>query len=68
MTLEEALSRPTIPVPVAGKLFFGIGRNAAYDAAKNGIIPTMQVGSRKVAIVAPLAEKLGLRTNFGRAA
>lgn len=68
MTLDEALSRPTIPVPVAGKLFFGIGRNAAYDAAKNGIIPTMQVGSRKVAIVAPLAEKLGLRTNFGRAA
>lgn len=68
MTLDEALSRPTIPVPDAGRLFFGIGRNAAYDAAKAGIIPTIQVGSRKVAIVAPLAEKLGLRTNFGRAA
>lgn len=68
MTLNEALARPTIPVPDAGKLFFGLGRNASYDAAKRGEIPTMKVGGRVVAIVAPLAEKLGLRTNFGRAA
>lgn len=68
MTLDEALSRPTIPVPVAGKLFFGISRNAAYEAARSGEIPTIKIGGRVVAIVAPLAERLGLRTNFGRAA
>lgn len=68
MTLDEALSRPTIPVPAAGKLFFGLARNAAYDAAKAGDIPTIKIGGRIMVPVAPLAEKLGLRTNFGRAA
>jgi len=68
MTLGEALARPTIPVPVAGRLFFGLGRNAAYDAAKNGDIPTIKIGGRIMVPVAPLAEKLGLKTAFGRAA
>lgn len=68
MTLEEALSRPTIPVPDAGKLFFGIGRNAAYDAARKGDIPTVDIGGRKMAVVSAIAAKLGLPTNIGRAA
>lgn len=68
MTLEEALSRPTIPVPDAGKLFFGISRNSAYAAAKRGDFQTTEVGGRLVVPVAPLAAKLGLRTNFGVAA
>jgi len=68
MTLEEALSRPTISVPDAGRLFYDIGRNAAYEAAKSGDIPTVRVGGRIVVPVAPLAEKLGLKTKFGRAA
>lgn len=68
MTLEEALSRPTIPVPVAGLLFFGLGRNAAYDAARRGDFLTIRVGGRIVVPVAPLAESLGLRSTAGRAA
>lgn len=68
MTLDEALSRPTIPVPDAGKLFFGLARNAAYDAAKRGDIPTVRVGGRIMVPVAPLAKKLGLRMNIGKAA
>ena len=68
MTLEEALTRPTIPIPDAGKLFFGIARNAAYDAAKRGDFETIEIGGRKLALVAPIAAKLGLRTNFGSAA
>lgn len=68
MTLDEALSRPTISVPDAGRLFFGLARNAAYDAAKSGHIQTIRVGGRIVVPVAPLAAKLGLRTNFGTAA
>ncbi|WP_188079975.1 DNA-binding protein [Neorhizobium sp. P12A] len=65
MTLEEALSRPTIPVPDAGALFFGLARNAAYDAAKRGDFQTIKVGGRIVVPVAPLAERLGLKANIG---
>lgn len=68
MTLQEALSRPTIPVPDAGKLFFGIGRNAAYAAAKRGDFQTIEVGGRIVVPVAPLAAKLGLQARIGVAA
>lgn len=68
MTLEEALSRPTISVPEAGALFFGVARNAAYEAARRGDFQTIKVGGRIVVPVAPLAEKLGLRSNIGRAA
>lgn len=68
MTLEEALSRPTIPVVDAGRLFFGISRNSAYAAAKRGDFETMEVGGRLVVPVAPLAARLGLQTKFGCAA
>lgn len=68
MTLDEALSRPTIPIPDAGSVFYGIGRNAAYEAARRGDIPTVQIGGRKVAIVSAIAAKLGLQTTIGRAA
>ncbi|WP_192923535.1 DNA-binding protein [Sinorhizobium medicae] len=68
MTLEEALSRPTIPVPDAGSLFFGLGRNAAYEAARRGDFETIKVGGRIVVPVAPLAAKLGMRTKMGAAA
>lgn len=68
MTLDEALSRPTVSVPEAGRLFYGIGRNASYEAAKRGEIPTEAIGGGIVAIVAPIAAKLGLRTTIGRAA
>uniref|UniRef100_UPI003F493BCD DNA-binding protein n=1 Tax=Ensifer adhaerens TaxID=106592 RepID=UPI003F493BCD len=65
MTLEEALSRPTISVVDAGSLFFGIGRNAAYEAAKRGDFETLRVGGRLVVPVAPLAAKVGLRSKIG---
>ena len=69
MTLEEALTKATIPVPVAGRLFLnGLGRNASYEAAKRGDIPVIEVGGKKLAIVAQLAEKVGLRSMAGRAA
>jgi hypothetical protein len=68
MTIEEALSRPTISVPEAGRLFFGLARNAAYDAAKRGDIPTLKIGGRIMVPVVPLADKLGLRATVGRVA
>ena len=34
----------TITVPEAGKRYFGLCRNAAYDAAARGEIPTIKIG------------------------
>jgi hypothetical protein len=34
----------TISVPEAGMKYFGLCRNAAYDAAARGEIPTIKVG------------------------
>jgi hypothetical protein len=43
----------TLSVPVAGRLYFGLGRNASYEAAKRGEIPTIKIVSRlRVPIVA----------------
>ena len=65
MTLDEALKRPTIPLPDAAALFFGLGRNAAYAAAKRGDIETIRIGGKIVVPVKPLAERLGLRVQIG---
>jgi len=43
MTEEQPL---TEDVPVIGKRYFGLGRNASYAAAKRGEIPTIKVGGR----------------------
>jgi hypothetical protein len=34
----------TISVPEAGKRYFGLCRNAAYEAAARGEIPTVRIG------------------------
>ena len=34
----------TISVPEAGWVYYGIGRNASYDAARRGDIPTIRIG------------------------
>jgi hypothetical protein len=47
----------TISVPAAGKLL-GIGRNAAYDAAKRGELPVLRFGKRLVVPVDALNRKL----------
>ena len=34
----------TLTVPEAGRRYFDLGRNASYDAAKRGDIPTIKIG------------------------
>jgi hypothetical protein len=34
----------TMSVPDAGKKYFNLGRNASYDAAARGEIPTIRIG------------------------
>lgn len=42
--LKELLSKPTADVRTVGKVCFGMGKNAAYDAAARGDIPTIRIG------------------------
>ena len=34
----------TFSVPAAGKKYFGLSRNGAYDAAARGDLPTVRIG------------------------
>ena len=43
--LQSALAEPTMSVPLAGQAF-GLSRNASYEAARRGEIPTMRFGKR----------------------
>ena len=36
----------TLSVPVAGRRYFDLGRNASYDAAKRDELPVIRIGSR----------------------
>jgi Helix-turn-helix domain len=41
---EEEKAPITLSVPEAGRRYFGLCRNAAYDAAARGDIPTIRIG------------------------
>ncbi len=43
----------TLSVPVAGKRYFDLGRNASYEAARRGDLPVIRIGGRlRVPVVA----------------
>ena len=42
--LEERETCKTLSVPTAGRLYYGLGRNASYSAVKRGDIPVIRVG------------------------
>jgi hypothetical protein len=43
----------TMSVPEAGRTYFNLGRNASYEAARRGDIPTIRVGRLlRVSVVA----------------
>lgn len=44
--LDDILAEPTTSVPLAGKAL-GMGRNAAYEAARRGDIKTIDIGKLK---------------------
>jgi hypothetical protein len=64
MTLEDALRRPTLSVPDAGAIFYGLSRNGSYAAAARGDLPTIRIGRKIVVPVAAIAERLGLHRNL----
>ena len=48
----------TLTVPEAGKLYFDLGRNASYEAARRGDIPTIKIGRLLRVPVVALERKL----------
>ena len=56
--LEIVMSRTTITVEEAASLL-GIGRSAAYEAARRGQLPTRRLGRRLLVPVPALLEWLG---------
>lgn len=48
----------TLSVPEAGKIYFDIGKNASYEAARRGDIPVIQIGGRKRVPVAAMERML----------
>jgi hypothetical protein len=48
----------TISVPEAGREWFGLGRNASYEAARRGEIPTIKIGRLLRVPVVALERKL----------
>lgn len=56
----KVLTEPTVDVVLAGRVL-GIGRNAAYKAAKDGTLPSFRIGSQYRVPTARLREMLGLK-------
>lgn len=63
--LKKALSGLTLTVEQAGRAL-GIGRNAAYAAAKRGDIPTVKIGGAIRVPTAPVRRMLGLEDGAAR--
>jgi hypothetical protein len=56
---KELLSKPTMSIDDAA-ILLGIGRNAAYDAARRGDIECITLKRRRRVITAPLRRMLGI--------
>jgi hypothetical protein len=57
--LKEILDKPTASIPETGQAF-GIGRNAAYEAANRGDIPTIDICKKRRVPTTWIKNKLGL--------
>jgi hypothetical protein len=51
--------RVSVSVVLAGKAF-GLGRNSAYQAIKEGQLPSVRIGNKIAVPTAPLRQMLGI--------
>jgi hypothetical protein len=63
MTKGKSNPAPEVPItgsiPQAGRVFFNVGSQAAYRLARQGIIPTVDIGTRnKRALMQVLQRRL----------
>lgn len=57
--IPDPRDRPTLSVPEAGA-YVGLGRSAAFDAARRGELPTIRFGRRLAVPTALLRQMLGI--------
>ena len=56
---EKSTSTPQVlSVPDAGREYLNLGRNASYEAANRGDIPTIQIGRKKVVPIRAMEKML----------
>ena len=55
---QDGAAPKTMTVPEAGRVYFGLGRNGSYDAAKRGDIPTIKIGRLLRVPVAAMERRL----------
>jgi hypothetical protein len=60
-------SSKTLTVPEAGRIYFDLSRNASYEAAKRGDLPTIRVG-RLLRVPVIALERMLERAGAGKAA
>jgi hypothetical protein len=53
----ETIERKTLSVPEAGAAYFGLARDASYNAARRGQLPTIKMG-RTLRVPIVLLEKM----------
>jgi excisionase family DNA binding protein len=64
--MEDECPRRTITIPEAAEML-GVSRNAAYEAAKRGEIPSIRIGKRVLVPLAALERMLANRNDGGAA-
>ena len=58
--LKAIFSKPTVSIPEAGRVCFGLSRNSSYAAARKGDIPTIKVGGSLYVPTSALRKILGI--------
>jgi len=57
--VKNILDKPTASIPETGRTL-GIGKNASYEAANRGDIPTIKIGKKRRVATTWIKNKLGL--------
>jgi hypothetical protein len=45
--LKEHLTKPTMPIPIAGRAVYDAERGQSYALARQNVIPTLKAGRRR---------------------
>jgi hypothetical protein len=63
--VEDDTPKKTLSVPEAGKRYFDLGRNASYEAARRGELPTIKIG-RRLRVSIPALERMLAEADTGK--
>jgi hypothetical protein len=65
MAKQESDERPwTVSIPAAGRKYYGVGRATAYELARDGTMPTIDLGPKlKRALPRVIEAQLAAKTS-----